>query len=256
MNAITYRIMESMEDLIAAEELQCVVWGMTKEHTLSAGTMRWMVHIGGLLLGAWDGNRLIGFSIGSPGKREGKWILWSDMTGTHPDYQSQGIGYQLKLKQKEWVREQGYEEIRWTFDPMRRGNAFFNFCKLGVISTSYHPAFYGEMKDSINTNLYTDRLEAVWSIIEDTPPTPQLLTDAPFAVSFDGKILQAQSIEASQLRIQIPYDLDQLKNNDLAIALKWQQAVRETFIKYFRMGYTCIGFAKNTSQCWYIVHKG
>ena len=254
MNAITYRIMESMEDLIETEELQCIVWGMTKEHTLNAGTMRWMIHIGGLLIGAWDDDKLVGFSIGTPGKREGKWIFWSDMAGIHPDYQSRGIGYDLKLIQKKWVREQGYDEIRWTFDPMRRGNAYFNFCKLGVISSLYHHSFYGEMKDSINTGLYTDRLEAVWSTSEEEQLTP-LLSDTPFIVAFDGRSIQTHFIEAEQVGIQIPYDLDKVKSDSLTLAMNWQQAVREAFVKYFRLGYQTVGFVKKEPLSWYILHK-
>jgi len=255
MNAITYRIMETTEDMLEVEELQCVVWGMSKDETLSASTMRWMVHIGGLLIGAWDDDRLVGFSVGSPGKREGKWVFWSDMAGIHPDYQGQGIGYQLKLMQKSWAREQGYEEIRWTFDPMRRGNAYFNFCKLGVISYLYHHAFYGVMKDSINMGLYTDRLEAVWSTSEKQLSIPLTDSDIPFAVEFDRDVVKTYSIEAQQFGIQIPYDLDHLKNNNLVLAMDWQKAVRETFVNYFRLGYQTVGFVKKEPICWYILHK-
>lgn len=255
MNAITYRSMEAIEELVEVEDLQCVVWGMSKSEALSATTMRWMIHIGGLLIGAWDGDRLIGFSVGSPGKREGKWVFWSDMAGIHPDYQSRGIGYELKLFQKTWAREQGFEEIRWTFDPMRRGNAYFNFCKLGVISSLYHHSFYGVMKDSLNTGLYTDRLEAVWSTSDEKKSYPALLTTAPFVVEFDGQDILTRSTEAQTVCIQIPFDLNILKNDNLSLAINWQKAIRETFVKYFRFGYQTVGFVKKESICWYILHK-
>jgi len=248
-------MMETTEDMIEVEELQCVVWGMSKDEILSATAMRWMVHIGGLLIGAWDGDRLVGFSIGVPGIREGKSVFWSDMAGIHPEYQSRGIGYELKLMQKSWAREQGYDEIRWTFDPMRRGNAYFNFCKLGIRSYLYHHAFYGVMKDSINTGLYTDRLEAVWSTSAEQHPIPLTDSDIPFAVEFDGHRIQTYSIVAKQIGIQIPYDLDHLKKNNLALAIDWQKAVRETFVNYFRLGYQTVGFVKKEPFCWYILHK-
>lgn len=255
MNAITYRIMESTDDMLEVEVLQQAVWGMSQRDILSVSTMRWMVHIGGLLIGAWDGDTLVGFSVGSPGKREKKWVFWSDMAGIHPNYQSQGIGYQLKLKQKDWVREQGYTEIRWTFDPMRRGNAYFNFCKLGVISTLYHQSFYGVMKDSINTGLFTDRLEAVWSVSDMEQPNQPNFSDAPFVVKFDGQAVQTYAINSKNVCLEIPYDLDQLKNNNLALAMEWQQVIREMFAELFRLAYVCSGFAKNEARCWYILHK-
>ena len=254
MNAITYRMMDSTDDMRQVEELQRVVWGMSTVDILSATTMRWIVHIGGLLIGAWDNDKLVGFSIGSVGKREGKWVFWSDMAGIHPDYQSQGIGYQLKLMQRIWACEQGYEEIRWTFDPMRRGNASFNFCKLGVISYLYHPSFYGVMQDNINKGLQADRLEVVW-LTEVQQQRPSILPNAPFVVEFAGDTVQIQDSEAQQVRIQIPYYLDALKSDNLPLAMDWQQMVREAFMKYFKLGYQAVNFVKEQSGCWYILHK-
>lgn len=255
MNAITYTIIDSTDDMLKVEDLQRAVWGSSGADILSATTMCWMIHVGGLLMGAWDNDKLIGFSIGSPGKREGKFVFWSDMAGIHPDYQSQGLGYQLKIMQRTWVREQGYEEIRWTFDPMRRGNASFNFSKLGVISSLYHPSFYGVMRDSINTGLMTDRLEAVWLTKEKRQQPPSIAPDVPFVVDFDGHAIQTHRIEAEEIGIQIPYNLNKLKNDNLPLAINWQQAVRETFIRYFRLGYQAVDFVKKEPKSWYILHK-
>lgn len=255
MNAITYHIMGRADNIEAVEDLQRIVWGSSMGDVLNAPTMRWMIHIGGLLISAWDDEKLIGFSIGSPGKREGKFVFWSDMAGIHPNYQNQGIGYQLKLMQREWVREQGYEEIRWTFDPMRRGNASFNFHKLGVISYLYHPSFYGVMQDSINTGLPTDRLEAIWSTTEMTRQQHPNNSDVPFAVEFDGDTVQTKITEKEYIGIQIPYNLNKLKNDNLSLAINWQQAVRNTFIKSFRSGYQTVDFIRKESMCWYILHN-
>jgi predicted GNAT superfamily acetyltransferase len=255
MNAIIYRIIETTDNVEGVEDLQRAVWGSTTGDILYATTMRWMIHIGGLLLGAWAGEKLVGFSIGSPGKREGKFVFWSDMAGIHPDYQSQGIGYQLKIKQREWVREEGYEEIRWTFDPMRRGNASFNFHKLGVISYLYHPSFYGVMQDSINTGLPTDRLEAIWSTTDMPRQQHPNNSDIPFAVEFDGDTVQTKVTEKEYIGIQIPYNLNRLKNDNLSLAIEWQHAVRNTFIKYFRMGYQTADFVRKEPMCWYVLQK-
>jgi len=255
MNAINYRMMNNMDEMILAEDLQHTVWGMSPAETLSAPTIRWMIHIGGLLLGAWDDNKLVGFCIGLPGKREDKWIFWSDMAGVDPKYQGQGIGYQLKIKQRDWVRGQGYDEIRWTFDPMRRGNAFFNFHKLGAISSIYHPKFYGNMQDNINIGLPADRLEAVWSIEGKQSVVPNLSADVNFVVKFDEQQIQTQLVDDPQVLIQIPYDLDFLKSSNLPQALEWQKAVREAFIHYFANGYQVIDFVKNHQQCWYILYQ-
>lgn len=257
MNAITYRIMDTMDEMQKTESLQRIVWGMSGTDILSALTMRWMIHIGGLLLGAWDDDELVGFCIASPGKREGKWVLWSDMAGVHPDYQGQGIGYQLKIRQQSWAYGEGYGEVRWTFDPMRQGNATFNLHKLGVISYLYHPSFYGEMNDSINQGLPSDRLEVVWSTSPHTNHKPSLLShfDATFVVEYSEYNIHTRQSEKEFVGIQIPYDLNKLKENNLPLAINWQKAVRENFIIYFQKGYQTIDFMKNDQFCWYILYK-
>lgn len=255
MNAINYRMMDTMEEMTLTEELQQLVWGMSPLETLSSATIRWMLHIGGLLLGAWDEDQLVGFCIGSPGKREGKWVFWSDMAGIHPNYQGQNIGYHLKLKQREWVCEQGYDEIRWTFDPMRRGNAHFNFHKLGVISYLYHPGFYGDMQDDINKGLPADRLEAIWST-QGTQSKPfHDISNATPVVEYDGQTVHTHPSNHKTIAIHIPYDLNTLKSANLPLAIKWQQAVRQAFLNYFEEHYQAVDFVKGDHTCWYILSQ-
>lgn len=255
MSAIRYRITGSMEDMLGAEHLQQVVWGMSPADTLSAATMRWMVHIGGLLISAWDNQTMVGFCIASVGKRENKWILWSDMAGIHPDYQGQNIGYTLKQKQKIWASEQGYEEIRWTFDPMQRGNAYFNFHKLGVISYQYHPAFYGAMQDDINRGLPADRLEAIWSTSENAVAKPTINPSAPFLVSHTNGEINIAKLDEKQVCIEIPYNLKLLKQNNLELAIKWQKSVCLACLDYFQNGYQVVNFHKSDANAWYILQK-
>src|SRR6266487_2976022 len=57
-------------------------------------------------------------------------------------------------------------EITWTFDPLRSRNAHLNFSKLGVISDSYRPDFYGaQTSSSLHTN-GTDRLWVTWRLAD------------------------------------------------------------------------------------------
>jgi len=255
MNAITYRITDSMDDMLQAENLQQLVWGMTPADTLSATTMRWMTHIGGLLIGAWDESKMVGFCIASVGKREDKWILWSDMAGVHPDYQGLGIGYSLKQHQKQWAHKQGYEQIRWTFDPLRHGNASFNFHKLGAFSQSYHHAFYGEMNDNINRGLPADRLEAIWKTHDGDDSTIEIEADSPFAVSTTNNTVHFNLTDSTQVKIEIPYNLTALKQDHPALAREWQQAVSTAFTHYFANDYIAFDFQRESTRCWYILHK-
>lgn len=255
MSAITYTITDAMEALQQAEELQQAVWGMTQSEVLGATTMRWITHIGGFFIGAWDEDTMIGFCIASLGKRENKWVLWSDMAGIRPGYQGLGVGHEIKQRQKVWAREQGLEEIRWTFDPMRSGNASFNFHKLGASSHMYHREFYGHMEDEINRGLPADRLEAVWSTANMPYNSRPVDHDAPFAVQWDGTLVQQQLVDEHQVRIEIPIDLNHLKTNNLNLAQQWQQSVRAAFGHYFANGYQANDFQRVSGRCWYILNK-
>jgi predicted GNAT superfamily acetyltransferase len=59
---------------------------------------------GGVVIGAYDEACVIGLCFGFPSKRGDQVMLWSFMTGVHPDYQAQGIGYQLKYVQRQWAK--------------------------------------------------------------------------------------------------------------------------------------------------------
>ena len=63
-------------------------------------------------------------------------MLWSHMAGVLPEYRG-GLGYRLKLAQRERALAQGYDLIEWTFDPLQAMNAHFNFAKLGGVVEEY-----------------------------------------------------------------------------------------------------------------------
>jgi predicted GNAT superfamily acetyltransferase len=109
--------------------------------------------------------------------------------------------------------------IGWTFDPLQRGNANFNFNRLGVVVRAYHVNFYGEMNDDINSGLASDRFEAWWDVFanRDAAYGQQETVGAEnlqpvFLIQTDerGHILQsgAASWDAETYAVEIPYDIN------------------------------------------------
>ena len=80
------------------------------------------------------------------------------MNAVIPEKQNKGIGYLLKLKQRECALQRGFNLIKWTLDSLERLNANLNFRKLGLISKTYIPNCYGEMRTKLHVGLETDRL--------------------------------------------------------------------------------------------------
>jgi len=114
-------------------------------------------HIGGLVLGAFDGGRMVGFLSAIPGLR-GREPYWhSHILAVSTASRDSGIGTQLKFAQKEHALQRGIRLIEWTFDPLMSRNAYLNIEKLGVIVRRYYPSFYGKDRDRLVAEWWLDR---------------------------------------------------------------------------------------------------
>ncbi len=160
-----YRVLETVPEFEQAAALEIAVWGIDPRDSVPVNLLRAIQHAGGLILGAYDGERIIGVALAFPARSEDDWVLWSHLTGVDRAYQGRGIGFAIKQQQREWALANGFEQICWTFDPLQRGNAHFNLRMLGATASRYHEDFYGMMVDEINrADLPSDRVEAVWRL--------------------------------------------------------------------------------------------
>ena len=95
-SAITIRDIRELPELRAVEELQKQIWGCSDLEVLPSLALIPIIEVGGILLGAFDHNELIGFVLGFPGIEDGRVTLHSDMLAVKPEYRSHGLGYRLK----------------------------------------------------------------------------------------------------------------------------------------------------------------
>src|SRR6058998_2545271 len=121
-------------------------------------------HHGGLVLGAYDVRKMVGCLFGIAGRDKKRQFHYSHITGVLRAYQKRGVGLLLKKRQRELVLKEGFDLVKWTFDPLQAGNAYFNIRKLGAIAREYHRNLYGRMPDSLNKGMISDRFEAEWWI--------------------------------------------------------------------------------------------
>ena len=260
---IEYRILHTMPELEAQVDLQIAVWGLNPRNAVPSAILHVMALNGGLVLGAYDGERMVGLLLCMPAYNNGEWILWSHMTGTHPDYQNRGIGLELKRFQRRWALERGYRTIRWTMDPLQRGNAHFNLRLLGADScmyfNTYHVNFYGEMDDDINRGMPSDRIEMVWRLDQASlqAPTP---SDAPLLLRADERGCPVKTDlnltwDEDVYLVSVPRDLDGLRRSNRPATLDWRLAVRELLQAGFERGYAAVDFAYNATECAYILRR-
>lgn len=143
-------------------QLQLAVWGYDDGDLIPKRVFLVADRIGGVVLGAYDGETMIGFAMGLPGYRNGHAYLHSHMLAVLPEYRNYGIGRALKLAQREAAIAKGFDLMEWTFDPMEIKNAYLNITKLGAISRRYKANFYGPSSSPLQAGLPTDRLYAEW----------------------------------------------------------------------------------------------
>lgn len=239
------RELTSFEDLKAVEHLQRIVWGAADIDILAPLSLRAAVEAGNLLLGAFDGTQMVGFLYAFLGHLNGQFELHSDMTGIIPEYRDRGLGYQLKLKQRDWALARGIRFVTWTFDPLRSRNAYFNFNKLGAISDSYRVNFYGEDSTSFLHQNSTDRLWVTWELesarvhhrlagIE--PP----MIHAPPILSVGTRQEPVQHfvpLDLRQVALEIPLDPDVV---ELEVARQWREQTRRAFCERIAAGYVVV----------------
>lgn len=257
-----YRDLISADDCEAVFALEQAVWQMPADGAVPPHMLRALVHGGGHMAGAWDDNTLAGFTLAFPAKKDNDWILWSHMAGVHPDYQGLGIGFNLKQHQRTWAIANNYSMIAWTFDPLQQRNAFFNLHRLGATSSTYHRNFYGELRDSINEGLQTDRLEIAWHL---NKPYVQDLADGqtrknlfvndetPRLIDESMHIKLPTSWDAKHYVVEIPYHLNSLRESNITEVIQWQNALAEVFTIAFAQGYKVTDFWRVEERCGYIL---
>ena len=183
---------------------------------------------GGQTLGAFAGDRLVGFTLAVAGLRGRVPYLHSHMTGVDSEYRDRGVGRMLKLFQREEALGRGIRLIQWTFDPLELRNAHFNLNRLGVICREYHPNLYGVTTSPLHRGLETDRLVAEWR-----------LDSARVVAAIEN--LVKDPVEAPAI-IELPAELERWQREGSSQAGAVQARVRDEFTKWFAKGYAAVAF--------------
>jgi len=267
---ISIRRMTSLEDMIAISRLEAEVWGAAPIPTHQTYTA---ASNGGIVLGAYERDALVGFLYSFPGYKQGKIYLCSHMMGIAPAYRSGGLGARLKEKQRELALLDGYDSIFWTYDPLESPNAYLNLHKLGGIAVRYHENYYGEIMDELNRSLPSDRFLVEWKIrsrhVADrkgqafsVPAAPCLLETEPDSfgdpVPLEGSCAPA-AIASRELGYTVPFPdgFRQIKNRRPDLALAWRLVTRRIFGDLFAAGYVASDVTRSpqSGTCHYLFVK-
>ncbi len=272
MTNLNIHLIETPEEMTLIEDLQRTIWPESETDVVPLHMLITAVHNGGLVLGAFEEEKLIGFLFGFPGL-EGtpdgpRPKHCSHMMGILPDHRDSGAGFALKRAQWQMVRHQGLDHITWTYDPLLSRNAHLNIAKLGAVCTTYRRAEYGEMRDGLNAGLPSDRFQVDWWINTRRVETrlgkrsrPTLKLDhinraglRPFYsphTSTEGLPCPPEHVPPFDDRLllaEIPNNFQDLKAKDFALARDWRFFTRELFETAFKANYIVTDFIFDNNE--------
>ncbi len=243
------RELTTTEELRAASELLAEIWRPTDP--MPYEMLRVLRHIGGYISGAYDEGDMIGACAAFPTADGG---LHSHITGVSA--RGRGVGFAIKLHQREWALAHGITTMTWTFDPLVRRNAYFNLAKLAARAEEYLEDFYGEMPDELNAGDPSDRLLLAWDLragpvaavaagarpgaaVPD-PATVTTLTSDPA-----GRPAGSEPGGAGRLAVGTPEDIAALRLGDPTLANAWRLAQRAALGGALTAGYRVTGFTRS-----------
>jgi len=236
---IVVRNCEAIEEFHECVRLQREVWGEADLEVEPATLFVVASQTGGQVLGAFDGDRIVGYTLAVAAVRHGVPYLHSHMTGVLAKYRDRGVGRLLKLFQREEALGRGIRLIEWTFDPLETRNAHFNLNRLGAICRRYLPNLYGVTTSPLHRGLATDRLLAEWAL--DSPRVTVAMAQ--------GSVEPV--LEAGH--IVLPSDLERRKTEEPDRLADVQQHLRRDFGEWFGRNYAAVGLKTDAHGTAYVM---
>jgi predicted GNAT superfamily acetyltransferase len=268
------RKLATPEEYLEAERLQRTVWNFPDREIIPLNELVVLQKHGGHVFGAFDGRVMAAFCFGLPGYHKGKTYHYSRMLGVLPGRQDSGLGYAMKLKQREYVLKQGLDLVVWTFDPLQSRNAYLNIEKLGCVIHEYMVNLYPTSGSKFNEGLESDRFTTEWWIdtkrVRDCIAGRRLKYDLeqyePAIETRPGEAGWREPDDVDlrgrekRISVEIPDDIDALKKDDLPLAQRWRTATRDAFTAAFKKGYVVHGFVGvpeiGRRRSFYLLEKG
>ncbi len=243
VTALPIRVLETPEEFETCVALQGRTWGFADRDLVPRRMFVVARKIGGGVLGAYDGEQLVGFALALPAHRPGQTFWHSHMLAVERDYRDRGLGRRLKLAQRERALELGFDLIEWTFDPLEMKNAYFNLESLGAIARHYHPNLYGATTSALQAGLPTDRLTAEWWL-----RSPRVAALAAGAAPPPPLPVAAE--------IHVPREVQEWKQAGDPRAAALQERNRAAFLQHFAAGMIAFGCARRPEGSAFLLGYG
>lgn len=266
------RALRALSEMQAAVDLQRTYWGEHLESVIPAHMLFSLASHGGHVLAAFDGDDMAGVLVGFLGTSEqdskrpamANLQIVSKRMVVLPHYRNHGVGYRLKLAQRDVAMTQGIRLVTWTFDPLMALNAHLNVRKLGATCTTFLQDYYGVTDEGGLTTLgSSDRLVAEWWVtnrrveerifgnrndlgIEQYMGAETSILN-PTTVTSDGALMPAETtlIPTSSLAlVEIPTDYGRMVRENPELAQRWRLHIRAVLQQQLGVGFVITDFVR------------
>jgi predicted GNAT superfamily acetyltransferase len=269
--------LRTLDDFSACEHLQRRLLG---EHAgaalLGVPALRAIAESGGLLLGVRQsgvGRELAGAVVDLSTTWEGFPAHFNYLIGVSAEARNGGIGLALRVAERQHALAAGVEVVRAWVDPLRSSESHIFLNRLGAIGTKYERSVFGELPDRVHRGLATDRICAQWWL--RSPRTVALLDEGRAASHLRAGLHEMvvatrttsgrsgqrtlvdvhADVDAANVLVEIPVDIELLRDEDPAEARRWRLGTREVFERLLVTGYLLVGLVHEGGRSFQLLEK-
>jgi predicted GNAT superfamily acetyltransferase len=233
---IEVKEINSFEQFELISDLQSKIWSLSDRDIVSTITLKAMTMTYppmGLVLGAFDANRLVGFVVCLPTREPG--TLYGLIMGVLPEYQNSDIGNHMGIKILDWCRKKNISKICWTFEPLESAHGHLYLNKWGAVVVRYQQNYY-QLRGDFNKQLPMDRfivdcnilskrvIDRISQKIESIQLKEALMK---FPVADKNNFPDEKSV-----LVRIPANYQKLKNENIDEAHQYRLTTRSIFEEY------------------------
>lgn len=253
----TVRSLSRADELGWVMDLQHLICGENDRRQLALYTLIDFIRNGGHVIGAFDGQLLIGYLVAffgtnsrdprRPAMANLKLVL--SRIGVHPDYRGVGVATQMVGRLYEIADQQGVRLVTYALDPLNSREAHLMIRKLGAIGKVFTPGYYGDTDALISElwlthNRVRQRLSgeqrAHLSLTQymgaNTPilNPPQYDTETMKLLPYPHDIAVSDS---TMVLIEIPAEAEMIGDH-----VAWQRHIRTLLLTALQHGYVITDF--------------
>jgi predicted GNAT superfamily acetyltransferase len=254
------RRLEKPEEFRQVDVVHKAVYGDDATDAVPTPLQRAVQDNGGLVLGGFADIHLAGYTMAFLGWDGATLYEYVHATAVRPEYQNHRLGFQLHAELRQHVLQLGLSEVRLAFDPIQSRNAWLFVRRLGGLPDRYLHHYYGQMPDTVNRGIESDRIRVVWSVgsprveerIGGTYPTREAdearwHSATPLIRTEPGESgvrlpTEVQEPDRPVAHLEIPFDLALVREHEPGALGRWRHATRDAFRAATDLGYSVDDF--------------